>query len=523
MIHLIPYPQEIIEPEARIQIKLPISLHFSSDLEPIAILMLKTLRSDWNCEFPTIMTPASALSEQKDQSLVLKLDPSLKRENYVLTITDHEITIEGGNAAGIFYGFQTLRQIFFNYFSPGKLSNTIPCFRISDGPRFGWRGFMLDEARYFLGKDAVKKIFDWMGLLKFNRFHWHLTDDQGWRIEIPSYPKLTQIGSHRKGTPKYRNLNTSIDGVSHSGYYTQEDIRELVAYARDRFIEIIPEIEMPGHAVAALAAYPEFSCTGGPFEIDAFWGVHKDVFCPGNPQTIEFLQTILKEILPLFPAPWIHIGGDEVPKNRWKSCPKCQNRIRTEQLTDEHHLQVVFTNEMVEFLAQLGKQTIVWNEVTDSRLDPQIVTQFWRGKFESITDFLKLGGRTIVSPSREYYVDVVYQILPLKRCYTHEPVPDTIEQPLRPQILGVEAEMWGEVFKSVEKMEYCAFPRTFAIAESAWTGSEKKDYDRFLANIPFFYALWKKFGINYAPLHDADPSKWTSLKLRFTKGFGTYL
>jgi hexosaminidase len=382
---------------------------------------------------------------------------------------------------------------------------------------------MLDEARYFLGKSAVIKVLDWMALLKLNKFHWHLTEDQGWRIQIDKYPKLTEIGSKRNGTPLYRNENKELDGKEHSGFYTKEDIKEIVEYAKHRYIDIIPEVEMPGHSVAALTAYPELSCKGGPFEVSNYWGVHKDVFCLGNPQTNTFLKNILQEVMDLFPYEYIHTGGDEVPKDRWSNCPKCQEKIKNEKINDEHGLQVNFTNEITEFLANKGRKNVVWNELTDERLDSRTVIQFWRGSFESIFCFLEKGGSAIISPSNYYYVDVAYHKTSLKKAYNYEPLPSSLETKIGKNIIGIEAELWGEVFNSQEKMEYCAFPRVFAIAESAWTRSNNKDYPRFIKSVEYFERLWKKLGINFTHLKITEPSWFDTLKNRFKKGFGHYI
>jgi hexosaminidase len=382
---------------------------------------------------------------------------------------------------------------------------------------------MLDEARFFLGKDTVKKVLNWMSLLKFNKFHWGLTNDQGWRIEIDKYPRLIEIGSKRKSTPICRNTNLGSDGVEHAGFYTKKDIKEIIEYAKSLYIDIVPEIEMPGHSTAALAAYPEFSCTGGPFEVASTWGIKKDVFCPGNLDTVPFLKDILKEVADLFPYEYIHTGGDEVPKDRWSQCTKCQEKIKNENLLDEKGLQIHFTNQIVEFLDSLGKKAIVWNEVADKRLDNRTTAQFWRGSFDPIISFLEEGGSTIISPARYYYVNMAYHTISLNEAYQYEPLPIDISKRFKENILGIEAELWGEVIKSEEKAEYCAFPRVLAIAETAWTQPEHKNLKRILKSIKQFEPILEKMNIKYTSLKEANPSGLRTFINRWKKGFGAYL
>ena len=450
------------------------------------------------------------------------MDNTIEKDGYSLEILKTKINVIGFNEQAVFYGIQTFRQILFQSFDSAAGVFKINGVLISDSPRFQWRGFMLDEARYFLGKESVKKVLDWMAFLKLNRFHWGLTNDQGWRIQIDKYPKLTEIGSKRKGTPVYRNLNKEIDGIEHGGYYTKADIKEIIEYAKARYIEIVPEIEMPGHAMAALAAYPNLSCTGEQFEVPSRWGVMKDVYCLGNPDTVPFLKDILKEVADLFPFEYIHTGGDEVPKDRWSRCEKCQARIKKENLPDEKALQIHFTNEIVLF-GFVGKKAIVWNEVADRRLDIRTTVQFWRGTFKLIEGFLEEGGSAIISHSRYYYVDVAYHRTSLNKAYKHEPLPADISKRFKKNILGVEAELWGEVFTSEAKMEACAFPRIFAIAESAWTQPEHKDLERIIKAIKSVKPVLRKWRINYTSLEEANPSLLMKLKNRRKKGFGNYL
>lgn len=516
MYKLIPFPNSIQYGNLLLKVPKEIILSIDTDSLDLKAYIESRLIQSFNLD-------VKFQKENEKAFLILEKDKSLEKNQYSLEILNSRIKISGIDNPSMFYGFQTLQQILYQSYNPESLEYILKEVTILDSPRFLWRGFMLDEARYFLGKSVVKKVLDWMALLKLNKFHWHLTEDQGWRIQIEKYPKLTEIGSKRNGTLVYRNRNKELDGKEHSGYYTKEDIKEIIEYAKARYIDIIPEIEMPGHSVAALAAYPELSCIESPFEVSNFWGVHKDVFCLGNPDTIIFLKDILKEIIDLFPYEYIHTGGDEVPKDRWSQCDKCQAKIKKEKINDEHGLQVKFTNEIVEFLSKKGKKTIVWNELTDERLDQRTVVQFWRGSFDSILGFLENGGSAIVSPSSHYYVDVAYHKTSLSKAYKYEPLPASLVSKIGKRILGIEAELWGEVFNSQEKMEYCAFPRVFAIAESAWTDPKNKNYQRFLASVQYFEELWNKLSINYTPLNNSEPSWFETFKQRFKKGFVHYL
>ncbi|MFN2146684.1 MAG: beta-N-acetylhexosaminidase, partial [Anaerolineales bacterium] len=303
---------------------------------------------------------------------------NLGEEGYQLIVTTGGARLQAHTPAGIFYAIQTLRQLL-----PAEIEAPIPvcgmvwqipCVEIEDIPRYPWRGYMLDEARHFQGIDTVKKLLDLMALFKLNRFHWHLTDDQGWRIEIRQYPRLTEIGGQRAGTVVGNPyLSQKHNQIPHQGFYTQDQIQEVVAYARERQIMVIPEIEIPGHSTAALAAYPQFSCTGGPFEVITGWGIFPEIYCAGKPETYEFLRNILAEVIELFPAPYIHIGGDEAPKKRWKACPDCQLKITQENLPDEEALQVHMVNQIAEFLRQHEKRMIFWSDSFAPEIDPDAI------------------------------------------------------------------------------------------------------------------------------------------------------
>lgn len=493
-------------------------------------------------------------------NVLLVVAPEIKQieaigtEGYTIAVNPEKIIISANSETGCFYGIQTLRWL-----SPVKDGNAeIPCCEILDYPRYPYRGYMLDEARYFLGIEAVKSILDWMALLKLNRFHWHLTEDQGWRIEIKKYPKLVEIGSKRESTSVYRNNwqiygRENSDGIPHEGYYTQDQVKEIIEYANARHIMIIPEIEMPGHATAALASYPEVRCTlpddippegahvfgrfldGPNIKVSSFWGVHSNLFCVSNPKTISFIQNVLQEVANLFPGPIVHIGGDEVPTTQWMCCERCQQKMEELDLDSEEQLQIRFTGEIIDYLAGLGKKTMLWNEHSDHTLAERkdhVICQYWTGTLEKVNNFIEEGGKLVMSPSSHVYIDHAYHFLPLEKIYHYEPlgfetaksISDlAAEKADAGGILGVEAPMWGEVFQNLEQVEYCTFPRIFAVADIAWSPRDAKNYDRFLQRLPPALERLDAMGITHATLQQANPSKEAIDRERENPKFGTYM
>jgi hexosaminidase len=432
---------------------------------------------------------------------------SLGEEGYLLDVQPGNIEIRAPATTGVFYGLQTLRQLL----PPAVESRArvdaqwrIPCVHIEDRPRFSWRGFMLDEGRHFQGKAAVLQALDLMALQKLNVFHWHLTEDQGWRIEIKKYPRLTGIGSCRLGTSRSM-LGRKHDGLSHAGFYTQADIREVVAYASARYITIVPEIEMPGHSLAALASYPELSCSGRPLQVATHFGIFPDIFCAGKEATFRFLEDVLDEIMDLFPSPFIHIGGDEAPKSRWKSCPDCQARIREQGLLDENALQVWFTNRIGGYLEQKGRRLMGWNQVLEDGLSPAAVVQFWMGDRRELIDSIRSGRQVVMSTYLDAYLDHSYSLMPLSRGYNYEPVPQELDEQTGSSILGVEFPLWGEWLPDRKRMDYQAYPRLTAMAETAWTPRKQKDLADFRRRLVVFMERLDHFGIRYAPLKDVEP------------------
>lgn len=432
------------------------------------------------------------------QSLIqLEINKKISNaEAYSISMKPNVIKITAGSGNGLFYGIQSLFQL-FPIESSGE-SFSIQCLNIQDEPRFGWRGMHLDVCRHFFTVDFVKKYIDVLAMYKMNTFHWHLTEDQGWRIEIKKYPKLTQIGSMRKETMK--------DGKPHGGFYTQEQIKEVVAYAKQRYINVVPEIEMPGHAQAALAAYPEYSCTGGPFEVGTVWGVIDDVFCAGNDKTFNFLQDVLTEVMELFPSKIIHIGGDECPKTRWKVCEKCQDRIKTLGLKDEHELQSYFIQRIEKFVNSKGKKIIGWDEILEGGLAPNAAVMSWRGIDGGIAA-AKAKHYAVMSPGTHCYFDhyqaqsgepkAIGGFTPLEKVYSYEPVPDALTADEAKYILGAQANMWTEYIETPDHVEYMILPRMLALSEVVWSPKASRDLTDFLARMEFQYSFLRKHNYNF--------------------------
>ncbi|MHA1211109.1 MAG: beta-N-acetylhexosaminidase [Candidatus Heimdallarchaeota archaeon] len=434
----------------------------------------------------------------KDNFLSLELieTENLPYDGYHIKVDLDEIYISAKQPIGIFYGMQTLRQLLIKEESnKGRITWKMPCVIIKDYPRFEWRGFMLDEARHFMGKEIVKHLLDLMAYHKLNKFHWHLVDDQGWRIEINKYPKLTEIGSKRKLVEKRDEKALTEDSSMYGGFYTQEDIKEIVAYATDLFIEVIPEIEMPGHCSATLAAYPELSCTGGPFEVPTRWGIFKEVYCPGKDNVYEFLENVLEEVLEMFPSEIIHIGGDEVFKARWKRCPDCKTKMAKEKLSSVKELQPHLTNYFAKYLASKGRRLMGWNQILNDDLLESAVNQFWVGKRKRTLSHLRKGRKTVMTNYLQTYLDHPYKIISLKKAYEFEPIPDDLELEYHSNVLGLEAPLWTERVVSLERLHYQVFPRLTAYAETAWTPNAQKNFKRFIARLIGFMKQLEDFGV----------------------------
>lgn len=426
------------------------------------------------------------------------------KEWYNLSISKNEVVINATEAHGIFYGIQTLIQLLP---LEKSLEIKIPCLSITDEPKFLWRGMHLDVCRHFFPKDFIKKYIDYLAMYKINTFHWHLTDDQGWRIEIKKYPKLTEVGAWRNGSMIGHYTDQTFDDIRYGGFYTQEEIKEIVAYAKERHITIIPEIEMPGHALAALASYPEFSCTGGPFDVGKTWGVLEDVFCP-KAETFTFLENILTEVMALFPSEYIHIGGDESPKVRWKACPHCQKRIKDENLKDEHELQSYFIQRIEKFVNSKGRKIIGWDEILEGGLAPNAAVMSWRGTEGGIAA-AKQKHFVVMSPGSHCYFDH-YQGEPknepiafggytnVEKVYSFNPIPKELSEEQSKYILGAQANLWTEYINTPGHVEYMLFPRIAALSEVVWGTSNPKEYKEFEKRLISHFEIYDKKGINYS-------------------------
>lgn len=424
-------------------------------------------------------------------------------ESYRLR-ADKKIINVAGREAGLFYGLQTLIQLLP---VESKTPLEIPAVEITDHPRFRYRGMHLDVSRHFFPIEFIKKYLDLMARYKMNYFHWHLTEDQGWRIEIKKYPRLTEIGSRRKETIKDQMFNPFVgDGIPYGGYYTQEQIKDIVAYARSRFITIVPEIEMPGHSQAALAAYPELSCAGGPFEVGTTWGVYKDVYCPKE-ETFKFLEDVLAEVIELFPGPFVHIGGDECPKDRWKECAHCQALIKREGFKDEHELQSYFIRRIEKFLNARDRRLIGWDEILEGGLAPNATVMSWRGQQGGI-EAARQHHDVIMTPTDYCYFDYaqgdsrrepinIGGYIPLGKVYSYNPMPAELNAEEQKYILGAQGNVWTEYMKTPDKVEYMVFPRMLALAEVVWSPQESRDYRDFLNRLPFQLARLEREQVSF--------------------------
>lgn len=434
------------------------------------------------------------------------------KEGYVLTISSEGIRIAGATEAGVFYGVQTLRKSIPA--SKGKKNVEFAGVTITDAPRFGYRGMMLDVSRHFMPADSVKCYIDMLALHNVNRLHFHLTDDQGWRIEIKKYPKLTEIGSKRKETVIGRNSGV-YDGKPYSGYYTQDELRDLVNYAQDRFITIVPEIDLPGHQQAALSSYPELGCTGGPYEVWTQWGVSDNVICAGNDQAMQFLEDVLAEVIEIFPSEYIHIGGDECPKTVWEKCPKCQARINAQGIkADQHHsaeayLQSYVISRMEKFVESKGRHIIGWDEILEGGLAPNATVMSWRG-MEGGIQAAQQHHDVIMTPSSHVYFDhyqstdtdleplAIGGFSSLERVYSFEPVPDILKEEEKKYIIGAQANLWREYIPTYSHALYMTLPRLAALSEVQWTSKEKKDYQSFLNRCAKLTDHYTLNGYNFA-------------------------
>ena len=448
-------------------------------------------------------------SAKVKNAITLRLNKKVQgKEGYVLTVDKKGVVIEGATAAGVFYGVQTLRKSI--PVDKSLTEVTLPAVMLKDAPRFGYRGVMLDCARHYFPVKFVKQFIDLIAMHNMNVFHWHLTDDQGWRIEVKKYPDLAKIGSVREKTVLGHNSDV-FDDTPYGGYYTQEEAREIVKYAADRFITVIPEIDMPGHMIAALAAYPDMGCTGGPYKVSPIWGIMPDVLCLGNEKTYQFCEDVLSEMMDIFPSEYIHLGGDETPNVRWKECPKCKALMAKENLTPGK-LQGYFTNRIEKFVNSKGRRIIGWDEILDGDINQSATIMSWRGTAPGARG-AKMGHDVIMSPSSHVYFDY-YQTrqgesqweeplliggnLPIERTYSLEPVPEGADAETASHIIGVQGNLWTEYIAGPSLAEYQVLPRMGALSEVQWRPQGQKDFENYKMRQTKMLKLYDAYGLVYA-------------------------
>lgn len=473
-------------------------------------LMLKNAQflSDYIKETTGLLLTINKNPKPKVPSIFLVIDPKIQGdEAYKINVTPQKVVISGRTSAGVFYGIQTLRKSLPILRPTEHEPVLLPSVSIADAPRFPYRGMMLDCSRHFFPISFVKRFIDLIALHNMNVFHWHLTDDQGWRIEIKKYPKLTEIGSKRSGTIMGHNSDVD-DGQPYGGFYTQQEAKDIVEYARQRHITVIPEIDMPGHMKAALAAYPELGCTGGPYEVGHAWGVYKDVLCLGNEQVYKFVQDIIDEMAAIFPSKYIHIGGDETPTVRWKECPKCQ-KLATEQHLSANKLQAYFTNRIEKYINSKQREIIGWDEILDGEINPSATIMSWRG-IEPGERGAKLGHDVIMTPTSHCYFDYKqnenedtepegqHQLITVEKVYSLDPAPANMPAENRKHILGTQGNLWSEYIAYPNRAEYAVLPRMAALSEVQWTQPEKKDFSNFKVRADHMAKIYDLYKYVYA-------------------------
>ena len=520
--NVVPLPQSIVEQKGEafvledgVQILAP------ADLQGEAEFLRQYLKEvTWN-DLPIV-----SKRMKRVRYIELSVSPAVKqREGYILTVSKSGVTIQGGSAAGVFYGIQTLRKALLE----GPILNPVI---ITDAPRFSWRGMHLDCSRHFFSVAFVKKYIDLLAMHNMNVFHWHLTDDQGWRIEIKKWPKLISVGSQRSGTIIGTNSDLD-DHTPYGGYYTQQEARDIVAYAKARHITVIPEIDMPGHMLAALASYPELGCTGGPYEVGHYWGVYKDVLCVANERVYQFVEDVLMEVMDIFPSEVIHIGGDETPTDKWQQCPKCLAlgaKLGTATTSDEEFspltsklsaLQAHFTRRVFDFLTAHHRRALGWDEILDGCPQDAMIMS-WRGS-EPGAKAAALGHDVVMAPTTHCYFyyqqveDPQFEpsrcggYIPVEKVYDLNPVADSLSAEAQTHILGVQANLWTEYVTNEEMAEYQALPRMSALAEVQWTQPARKDYEAFLQRLTRLTQLFERQGYTYAKHLWPErqmPSRW---------------
>ena len=516
VLDVVPYPNDVQAGEGEFNAK-GAAVTYDASLDEATVNVIRSFAE----KLSVTSGAESAVAEgAAERGFVFLYDAEVPAEAYTLDVTPEAVRVKASGLRGFNYAIQTIKQllpvqIFGNEPAP-KGAWAMQCVAVNDAPRFGYRGLHLDEGRHFFGVDQVKKYLDIMEVHKLNKFHWHLTEDQGWRIEIKKYPLLTEVGSVRKGTCIKKDF-TSHDGVPYGEgmWYSQDQIREIVAYAAAKGIDVIPEIDLPGHMLGALAAYPELGCTGGPYEVWTRWGVSEDVLCAGNEKIYEFLEDVLTEVCDLFPYEYIHIGGDECPKVRWESCPKCQAKIKALGLKDkdgqkaEHYLQSYVITRIEKFLNSKGRKVIGWDEILEGGIAPNATIMSWRGEAGGL-EAVRQGHDAIMTPNTYFYLDY-YQsadvagepfgiggYLPVEKCYSYEPYPADMTDEQKSHIIGVQANLWTEYIAEADHLYYMLLPRLAALAEVQWCNADRKDWDRFYNASSAFCSIYDIMGYNYA-------------------------
>ncbi len=529
---IIPQPKEVqLNEEKPFELGPKTIVYFESGLQREAQFLSEYVND--------IMGYAMKTQEYQSQTegIVLKVVPEDfdQAEAYEINITTKQVTIKGADAAGVFYGIQTLRkslpisqlstsnsQLTLNS-KLSTLNSLLPCGTIKDYPNFAYRGMHLDPCRHFIPLDSVKVYIDMLAMHNMNQFHFHLSDDQGWRIEIKKYPELTEIGAYRNGTVIGHNGNL-YDTIRHGGFYTQDELRDLIEYAAERHINIIPEIDLPGHMQAALACYPQLGCTGGPYEVWKRWGVSEDVLCAGNEETMLFVEDVLNEVMDVSPSPYIHIGGDECPKVRWEKCPKCQAKIKElgikkdDKFTAEDYLQSYVMNRMAKVVEARGRRVIGWDEILEGNVSETAIIMSWRGT-EGGIEAARKGHDVIMAPSSHLYFDY-YQsediasepmciggYLPVERVYEFQPLPEELTPEQQKHIIGVQANIWTEYIAHFWHVQYMALPRMEALTEIQWNNPQERDFDAFVERCRHMTQLYDLYHYTYAD-HIFNPQVW---------------
>ena len=514
-INVVPYPNEV-------QIKSGEFCVAGADVkyDAAADERTKALIEAFAQQISLVTGAESAISEDNGE-IAFILDTEMPHEAYTLNVTKKGVEVKASGLNGFNYAIQTIKQMLpvevFGKVAAADKKWTLPCVKINDAPRFGYRGLHMDVSRHFFDMDEVKRYLDIMEVHKLNTLHWHITDDQGWRLEIKKYPRLTEVGAVRKQTLVGHLFESEVyDGTPYGEgcYFTQDQVREILDYAAGKGITVIPEIDLPGHMLAALAAYPELGCTGGPYDVWGKWGIADDVLCVGKEKTMQFLEDVLTEVCELFPAEYVHIGGDECPKVRWEKCPHCQAKIAELGLKDddrfqaEHYLQGYVTSRMEKFLAEKGKKLIGWDEILEGELAPNATVMSWRGVAGGL-QAVRMGHDAIMTPNTFFYLDYYQSLdkeneplaiggyLPVEKCYSYEPTVEGMTEEEKAHILGVQANLWTEYIATPDHLHYMLLPRLAALAEVQWCQPEVKSWERFLDSADEFCGIYDIMGYKY--------------------------